>query len=83
MGDTTLGSRVFALSDLHVDYKENRKLLDGWPDKKYSNGVLVVAGDVTDNMTLLETTLKGLQLKFRQVFFVPGITLACMCEYVG
>ncbi|KAK2190307.1 hypothetical protein NP493_79g07008 [Ridgeia piscesae] len=72
MGDTTLGSRVFALSDLHVDYKENRKLLDGWPDKKYSNGVLVVAGDVTDNMTLLETTLKGLQLKFRQVFFVPG-----------
>ena len=63
IGDTTLGSRVFALCDLHVDYKENRKLLDGWPDKKYSNDVLVVAGDVTDNMTLLETTLKGLQLK--------------------
>ena len=80
VGHTTLGSRVFALSHLHVDYKENRKLLDGWPDKKYSNDVHVVAGDVTDNMTLLETTLKGLQLKFRQVFFVPGITFACMCR---
>ncbi len=67
-----MGTRIFAISDLHIDYQENRKLVNSWSGAKYRDDVVIVAGDVTDNMGLLETTLKGLQAKFRQVFFVPG-----------
>ena len=80
MADVAPASRIFAVSDLHIDYEENRKLVDGWSSMEYRNDVLIVAGDVTDNMTLLETTLKKLQTKFRQVFFVPGKLKYSLCQ---
>ena len=75
-----MGTRIFAISDLHIDYQENRKLVNGWSAAKYRDDVVIVAGDVTDNLGLLETTLKGLQTKFRQVFFVPG--MICVSKHV-
>lgn len=64
--------RIFAISDLHVDYKGNRDAIAAWSDHDYRQDVLIVAGDVTDRLSLLEETLEQLMSKFAQVFYVPG-----------
>ncbi len=64
--------RIFALSGIHVDYKENAQ----WPSKlsaiDYLEDVLILAGDVTDNLPLLEHCFESLSPKFKRVLFVPG-----------
>ena len=68
----TSGGRVFAISDLHVDYVANRQFVDGFSASEFLDDTLIVAGDVTDNLDLLQSTLRGLAAKYRDVFYVPG-----------
>ncbi|XP_070541582.1 uncharacterized protein [Ptychodera flava] len=63
--------RVFAISDLHVDHPENLKWVENWSES-YENDILIVAGDVTDSLPLLKSTLLMLKKKFDTVFYVPG-----------
>ncbi|RDD45574.1 hypothetical protein TrispH2_003517 [Trichoplax sp. H2] len=65
-------SRIFAISDLHVDYGQNWAVVNDWSDTDYNNDVLILAGDVTDSLELLKSTLILLRQKFAQVCFVPG-----------
>ncbi|CAH1790040.1 unnamed protein product [Owenia fusiformis] len=65
-------SRIYTISDVHVDYLENRKYIEHLSDQKYESDVLLLAGDVTDNLSLLKTTLQTLKKKFKDVFYVPG-----------
>jgi len=62
--------RVFALSDVHADFPENQLLLAGLSG--YREDALILAGDVSHDVTLLRTTLGMLLERFRYVFFVPG-----------
>jgi Icc-related predicted phosphoesterase len=39
--------RVFAISDLHVDYADNAKWVAGLSTSQYLDDILVVAGDVS------------------------------------
>ena len=64
--------RVHAISDLHVDYKGNRDEIETWSDEDYQNDSLIVAGDVTDRLDILEQTFVTLLRKFDSVFYVPG-----------
>jgi len=64
--------RVFALSDIHVDYQENRNWLSGLSSVDYLEDTLILAGDVTDELKLLETCFRELSRKFLKVLFVPG-----------
>lgn len=65
-------SRIFVISDIHVDIPENLRLVESWSASDYRHDVLIVAGDVTDNMSLLKTVLQSLTEKFFKVCFVPG-----------
>ncbi|XP_077992154.1 uncharacterized protein LOC144446277 [Glandiceps talaboti] len=65
-------SRIFAISDIHVDHSENYEWIEKLPNDLYTNDALIVAGDVTDYMPLLEATLTSLRKKFNTVFYVPG-----------
>lgn len=65
-------ARIFAVSDIHVDIPENFRLVESWSARDYKNDVLIVAGDVTDNMSLLKTVLQSLAEKFHKVCYVPG-----------
>lgn len=67
-----MGRKVYAISDLHVDYKENLNWVNSWSRSKYANDCLIVAGDVTDNLALLESVLRTLTHKFSEVFYCPG-----------
>jgi predicted phosphodiesterase len=64
--------RVFAVSDIHVDYDANAKWVAGLSLADYQRDVLILAGDVTDTRRLLERSLGALAKRFRKVLFVPG-----------
>lgn len=63
---------VFALSDLHVDYKANRDWLKALSSTAYRSSVLLVAGDISHELSKLAAALASLLEKFASVFFVPG-----------
>ena len=65
--------RIFCVSDLHTDHQANME----WCRKLRANGsfggdALIVAGDVTSSLVLLEETLQILVGAFAKVFYVPG-----------
>ncbi len=64
--------RIWILSDIHVDFIENRQRLSQLSDIDYKDDLLILAGDVTHNLKLFKNTLLTLRNKFKMLFFVPG-----------
>ncbi len=64
--------RVFAVSDIHVDYAENLNWILSLTAGEYSEDILILAGDVSNKMPLLEQVFNSLQKSFKTVLFVPG-----------
>ena len=64
--------RVFALSDIHVDYLENMNWIKALSADRFSDDVLVLSGDVTHVMSRLEAALTILKQRFARLFYVPG-----------
>ena len=69
--------RIYLLSDLHCDYASNRNWLrsiccedDGSKDDDKS--MILIAGDVSHNLSILEWTFVTLKCKFHEVGFVFG-----------
>jgi predicted phosphodiesterase len=64
--------RVFAISDIHVDFSANARWIENLSSQDYRNDFLILAGDVSDSLRLLEVSLIALANRFKQVFYVPG-----------
>ncbi len=64
--------RIFAVSDLHIDYAENAKWLFGLPKNDYNNDILVLAGDISSNMQAVIKAFAALKSRFYEVLFIPG-----------
>lgn len=64
--------RIFAVSDIHVDFEENRRWVSGLSKFDYSHDVLILAGDICDNFSLFASTLEQLKERFAEICFVPG-----------
>lgn len=64
--------RVFAISDLHVDYPENMSWVRRLSRAEYREDVLILAGDVSDLPWRLEEVFRELAARFAKVVFVPG-----------
>jgi hypothetical protein len=64
--------RIFAVSDLHTDFKENRLLLEQLSRQEYTEDVLLVAGDIADRLEVIDDTLSLLRSRFARVFYTPG-----------
>jgi len=64
--------RIFAVSDLHTDFAENWRRLRQLSSISYLQDVVVVAGDIADNLKIIAGTLQLLRSKFSKVFYVPG-----------
>lgn len=64
------------VSDMHVEHKGNGAWLDALPDGRGGaparGSVLLCAGDVATNPTLLRRALRALKRAYETVFFVPG-----------
>jgi len=64
--------RLFALSDLHVDYQVNAEWIASISAADYRDDVLIVAGDVAHTLQLFDWCLCTLATRFKKVLFVPG-----------
>jgi predicted phosphodiesterase len=64
--------RIFALSDIHIDYDKNARWVADLSIADYQDDVLILAGDVTDTLRLLDWCLGTLVKRFKKVLFVPG-----------
>lgn len=64
--------RLYALSDIHVDYVENMNWIKALSRHDFAEDTLIVAGDVTHDMGRLEDAFNILLSRFRHVFYVPG-----------
>ena len=69
--------RIWAISDIHVDFPANMSWLFSLPKKDadgidYSAGTLILAGDVCHALPMLGTTLRLFKKKFRHVFYCVG-----------
>lgn len=64
--------RIYALSDLHVDFSGNRTWVESLSRVDYRQDVLIVAGDISHQHHHLVWTLEALRERFARVFFVPG-----------
>ena len=64
--------RIFAISDLHTDFRENWQLVEQLSKSLYQNDVLIVAGDIADNNEIIKRTLSLLRSRFKMVFYTPG-----------
>ncbi len=64
--------RIFAVSDLHTDFAQNRRRLQQVSSLAYLQDALLVAGDIADELKIIDWTLRELRSKFAQVFYVPG-----------
>ncbi|MCX8043414.1 MAG: metallophosphoesterase [Desulfobacterota bacterium] len=64
--------RIFALSDIHIDYQENLRWVEAISDTDYVRDVLILAGDVSHDRDLCAQALECVRRKFARVFFVPG-----------
>ncbi|MEI6126917.1 MAG: metallophosphoesterase [Pseudomonadota bacterium] len=64
--------RIFALSDIHADYKENLAWVHNLSSADYADATLILAGDLSHDRNIFAETLTCLRKKFARVFFVPG-----------
>lgn len=67
-----LPSRVWVISDIHIDYQENFDRLTEFARKGHSGDALILAGDATDKMERLQDLFEVLVPCFQHVLFVPG-----------
>lgn len=63
--------KVWALSDVHTDYKENLSRCQEL-GADYSDDAVILAGDVTDDLDIFEATLRCFTEHWQHVFFTPG-----------
>jgi 3',5'-cyclic AMP phosphodiesterase CpdA len=62
--------RLWAISDLHVGYEENRRAVTGCPS--YPDDWLIIAGDTGETPSHLDFVLRTLHLRFAQLIWTPG-----------
>ena len=63
---------IYAISDLHTDNRENRELVEQISTTEFLNDTLLIAGDISNKLEVIESTLNTLQARFKKLFFVPG-----------
>eukprot|EP00928_Gymnodinium_smaydae_P042732 TRINITY_DN28738_c0_g1_i1.p1 TRINITY_DN28738_c0_g1~~TRINITY_DN28738_c0_g1_i1.p1 ORF type:complete len:407 (+),score=63.38 TRINITY_DN28738_c0_g1_i1:143-1222(+) len=64
--------RLWAVSDIHTDIPDNAEWVNSLSDTAYQHDALILAGDVSEDLDILEATLTALRQKFRYLFFTPG-----------
>ena len=62
--------RLWAISDLHVGYEENRRAVQALPS--YPDDWLIIAGDTGETPAHLDFVLRTLQPRFAQLIWTPG-----------
>lgn len=75
--------RVFACSDIHVDFKDNLHWVNSLSKNDFKNDILILGGDVTDDILLFQKVLEDLRYRFFHLLYVPGNHDLWVCRDIG
>lgn len=64
--------RVYAVSDIHVDHKENFKKIAAISQTDYKNDILILGGDISSKFEMVKQVFEIFKERFREVLFVTG-----------
>jgi len=64
--------RLFAVSDLHVDFSPNARIVEVLSRYDYVDDSLIVAGDIAHQEDRVRWALARLRERFAGIFYVPG-----------
>ncbi|TWD57899.1 calcineurin-like phosphoesterase family protein [Agrobacterium vitis] len=64
--------RIFVGSDFHVDYRENLLWFEQLSTQDFQHDILLVVGDVANDMPLFSYVMSLLADRFSKVLYVPG-----------
>ncbi|VUD68772.1 3',5'-cyclic adenosine monophosphate phosphodiesterase CpdA [Thalassocella blandensis] len=64
--------RIFAVSDIHIDYQENKEWMFQLSKTDFQQDVLLLGGDISDDLSLITACFQHLSRCFYKVFYVPG-----------
>ena len=64
--------KIWAVSDIHIDYLENRQWLLGLSNQDYQRDILILAGDISHRLEHIELAFKTLSACFKLVCFTVG-----------
>ena len=64
--------RIHAVSDLHIDHAHNRDWLSGLSNYDYQEDVLILGGDISDDLDRVKWCFEVVKSRFSAVLFVPG-----------
>jgi predicted phosphodiesterase len=67
-----MSTRIFAISDLHVDFAVNLEQVESLSRSDYRRDTLIIAGDASHRLDRVEAALTALVERFSQVFFTFG-----------
>ncbi len=64
--------KIYTVSDIHIDFSENKKWLYNISEYDYKDDILILAGDITDLLVAITKAFEFLKSRFKEVFYVPG-----------
>jgi len=64
--------RVLATSDIHIDYEDNRKWIEDLSNRDFVEDILLLAGDISDDLAMIRSCFEHLSKKFFKVMYVTG-----------
>lgn len=64
--------RIFVTSDLHFDYQENERWFANLSNSDFQKDIIIIAGDISENIQTIQRCFELLCAKFLHVLFVPG-----------
>ena len=70
--ETIRSASILAISDIHCDHKLNFNCIKSWQDQNNEDNTLIIAGDISDKIEVLERTFLELKQQFKHIFYVPG-----------
>lgn len=70
MATATGVKHIRCISDIHVDDDENRTWIESLPERP--DDVLILAGDISDDLDKVRKVLRTLKSKYKEVLCVPG-----------
>eukprot|EP00656_Telonema_subtile_P018561 TRINITY_DN2004_c0_g1_i3.p1 TRINITY_DN2004_c0_g1~~TRINITY_DN2004_c0_g1_i3.p1 ORF type:complete len:420 (-),score=77.61 TRINITY_DN2004_c0_g1_i3:195-1454(-) len=62
--------RLYTISDVHVDHVQNMQWVEMLPNQR--DDCIIVAGDLSHEISRVRKTLQWFKFKFKEVFFTPG-----------
>uniref|UniRef100_A0A7S4QYR1 Calcineurin-like phosphoesterase domain-containing protein n=1 Tax=Alexandrium monilatum TaxID=311494 RepID=A0A7S4QYR1_9DINO len=64
--------QLLAVSDLHVDYEDNKRWVESLPLRGHEGDAIILAGDISHRADLVRWTLQQFQRRFAHVFYCVG-----------